>query len=143
MDFATWEMRASQSGGGIGVVSVILSLYSGVSTLSPSSRNRNDRSYFCACTASNINNALLKFLPLSLAILSFNPVTTPHPSFLPACAKTLQISTLVGAATLTNNVLDLIGAMIFAVLFANKINRKFGLYFSIVLLNAACASLVK
>ena len=90
-----------------------------------------------------MSNALLKFLPLSFAILKFNSFTTGQLSFLPLLSSTSQISTSVGAGTLTSNVRLLIGAMIFAVLFANKINLKFGLYFSIVLLNAACASLVK
>lgn len=53
----------------------------------------------------------------------------------------MLISSIVGAATLTNNVRLRIGAMIFAVLFASRISLKFGLYFSIVRLSAACASL--
>jgi len=101
------------------------------------------KSYFCACTASNINNALLKFLPLSFAILSFSLSASGHPSFFPLRLSTSQISTSDGAATLTSNVRLLIGAIIFAVLFASNISLKLGLYFSIVLLKAACASLVK
>ena len=99
--------------------------------------------YFCACTASYINSARLRFLPLSFAILIFNSLANGQPSFLPLFASTSQISASVGAATLTSKVLLLIGAIIFAVLFATKINRRFGLYFSIVLLSAAWASRVK
>jgi hypothetical protein len=99
--------------------------------------------YFCACTASNINNALLKFLPLSFAILLFSTSTSFHPSFAPTFLNTSQISISVGAATLTSNVLLLIGAIILLVEFASRINLRFGEYFSIVLLSAACASRVR
>lgn len=101
------------------------------------------RPYFCAWTASNMSNALLRFRPLSLAILIFNFSTTGQPSFFPDFAKTSQISASVGAGTRTSNVLDRIGAMMLAVESAKRINLRFGEYFSMVLLNAACASLVK
>lgn len=101
------------------------------------------RTYFCAWTASNINNAFRKFLPLSLAILWFRLSTSFQPSFFPTLLNTEQISTSVGAATLTSNVLLRIGAIMLLVELARSISRKLGLYFSIVLLSAACASLVK
>jgi hypothetical protein len=99
--------------------------------------------YFWACTASNISNALRKFLPQSLAILLFSPSASVQPSFAPTFFKTWHISSSVGAATLTSRVRDRIGAMMLAVLLASKINLRFGLYFSIVRLNAACASRVR
>lgn len=90
-----------------------------------------------------MSKARRRLRPLSLAILRFNPSASAHPSRFPAAFSTAQISSSVGAATLTSRVLDRIGAMIFDVLFASNINLKFGLYFSMVRLNAACASLVK
>ena len=106
-------------------------------------RRSSTAPHFCAWTASNISNALLKFLVLSLAILLFKPSASAHPSCAPTFFSTLQMSLSVGAATLTNSVRDRIGAMMFAVLFANNINLMLGLYFSMVLLNAACASRVR
>ena len=71
ISFAMTSIRASQSGGGIAVLSVTLSLWSyqlHVSTILPPLYG----TYFCACTDSNINNARLRFLPLSFAILLSN-----------------------------------------------------------------------
>jgi hypothetical protein len=90
-----------------------------------------------------MSNALLRFLPLSLAILSFSRSTNGNRSSFATCLSASQISDSDGAATLTRSVRLRIGAMIFAVEFANRINRRFGLYFSIVRLNAACASRVR
>lgn len=106
-------------------------------------QRREREPYFCACTASNINNALLKFLPLSLAIRRSKASTTGQFSLLPTFPKTLTISSSLGAATRTNNVRLLIGAIIPPVVSANKTSRRLGLYFSIVRLNALCASRVK
>lgn len=101
------------------------------------------QTYFCAWTASNMSKALRRFLPLSFAILLLRGATSLQPSFFPTVLKTPQISSSVGAATLTSSVLLRMGAIMLLVEFANKISRKLGLYFSIVLLSAACASRVK
>lgn len=99
--------------------------------------------YFCACTASYINNALLKFLPHSLATLSSNPEPLFRPSFSPTPFNTPVISCTLGAATLTSKHLLLIGAMMLLVLLASRMRRKLGLYFSMVRRRAACASRVR
>ena len=105
--------------------------------------NRAMWTYFCAWTASNMSIARLRFLPLPCAIRLFKPRTSGQPSATPTFFRTLHISSSVGAATRINKVLERIGAMMFAVLFASKISLRLGLYFSIVLLNAACASRVR
>ncbi len=136
---AICAMRDSQSGGGIEVLSVIFSLDYWVR----SAHRAKSFLYFWAWTASNMSRARRKFLPLSFATLLFSPPTSGHPSMVSIFFSTLQISWSVGAETLINNVRDRIGAIIFEMLFANSINLRFGLYFSIVLLSAAWASRVK
>src|SRR2546430_5262015 len=86
--------------------------------------------YFCACTASYINNAFLRFLPLSLAIFRFRASGSDQPSLLPTCRSTAHMSLSVGAATLTSNVRDRMGAIIFDVELASNISLRFGEYFS-------------
>src|SRR6266513_1233429 len=83
------------------------------------------------------------FPQVSPAILLLSPSMSLNLSACPTFLRTAQISSSDGAATRTSNVLLRIGAMMLLVEFASKINLKFGLYFSIVLLSAACASRVK
>jgi hypothetical protein len=99
--------------------------------------------YFCACTASYINNARLRFRPHSFATLCSSPASAFKPSFSPTPFSTVSISCTLGAATLTSRHLLLIGAMMLLVLLASRIKRRFGLYFSIVRRRAACASRVR
>lgn len=90
-----------------------------------------------------MSNARRRFRWLSFAIFLFKPGASGQPSLFPALLKTEHICSSVGAATLTSRVRERIGAIIFEVLFASKINRRLGLYFSIVRLRAACASRVR
>ena len=76
-------------------------------------------------------NSLVKHLGLSPSF------------FFPARWSAEQMSFSVGAATLTSRVRDRIGAMMLDVLLARRINRRLGLYFSIVRLRAAWASRVR
>ena len=99
--------------------------------------------YFCACTASYINSARLRFLPHSLATICSSPASAFRPSFSPTPFSTVSISCTLGAATLTSRHLLLIGAMMLLVLLASRIRRRFGLYFSMVRRRAACASRVR
>lgn len=138
---ATTDISASQSGGGIGVLSETFSLYEHQQF--PGLRVKMAQTHFCAWTASNINRARRRFLPLSLASRLLSPGQSFQPSFFPASFRTWQISSSEGAGTRTSSVLDRIGAMILAVVLASRINRIFGLYFSMVLLRAAWASLVR
>lgn len=86
ISFAMTSISASQSGGGMGVFSLTLSLSVVLATSRP--RKTSLQTHFCACTASNIKSALLKFLPLSLATLASNPSQPFNPSFFPTLAST-------------------------------------------------------
>ena len=103
----------------------------------------NRETHFCAWTASYINKAFLRFRPLSLAILLLRVALSVNRSFWQTLFNTSTISSSLGAGTRTSNVRERMGAMMLLVLFARRINLKLGVYFSIVLRSAACASLVK
>lgn len=111
--------------------------------LASSHQTAHGGTHFWAYIASNISKARLKFRPLSFAILIFSASEGAQFSFAAADLSTAQISVSDGAATRTRSVRDLIGAMIFDVLFASNMSRRLGLYFSIVRRRAACASRVR
>lgn len=90
-----------------------------------------------------MSSARRRLRPLSFAILLLSTSDSVHPSFFPARWSAEQMSLSVGAATLTSRVRERIGAMMLEVLLARRINRRLGLYFSMVRLRAAWASRVR